>query len=217
MEPDIRTTAYFLWEARGRAHGHDQGDWFAAQTLLRRQDGLAPPRFARVDAAAVLKTLDRSRRDLSRALDSFSWIELAAHPQAIFDADRNRRLFFEDGFLNTCQGLLQKAQGVGGARKPQAFYYPDPDKYRGVVRLLGQGVRLPPPLFLYPAPFELEILDGVHRCLAALELARSQATAGSLGRDGLTLRVGFDPRRFAASSIAHEIWIRSLLYAEPPP
>lgn len=32
---EIAREAYFLWEARGRAHGHEAEDWFRAIELVR--------------------------------------------------------------------------------------------------------------------------------------------------------------------------------------
>ena len=213
MVSDIRTTAYFLWEARGQAHGNDLGDWYAAQALLRSKTSILQPQFQRVDPATVLNHFDISRRYDDRWLDSFSWIEIAAHPKSIFDGDRNRGLYFSEGFLWTCHRRLMDIPHPCA----NEFVYPDHGKVQRFACQLRQGLNLPPPLFLYPAPYQLEIIDGVHRCMAAFELAQSPETAGRFSGDDYTIWVGFDEYKFCAHAITYEIWIRSLLYSEASP
>jgi hypothetical protein len=43
-EEQIRERAYSLWEARGRASGDAEADWFAAEELLKAErDAASPP------------------------------------------------------------------------------------------------------------------------------------------------------------------------------
>jgi hypothetical protein len=218
MESDIRTAAYFLWEARGRVHGHDQADWYAAQVLLRRSSAISRPTFHTVNPAAALDKLEISHRGLHEFFNpSSSWIEITAHPKTIFDCDRNRRLHFDEGFLWACYRIF-KDPSVTHIAQSDHFPYRDLDAFRGitcqVLNTYRQGGNLPPPLFFYPAPYQLEILDGVHRCLAAFELAQAPATANGFSCADYRIRIGFNHHQLCASAVAHQIWVSSLGYSE---
>ncbi len=218
MESDIRTTAYFLWEARGRVHGHDQADWYAAQALLQRSSGISRPKFHKVNPAIILGNIEISHCGLHEFFNpSSSWIEIAAHPKTIFDCDRNRRLHFDEGFLWVCYRIF-KDPSVTQITPCHHFPYRDLDKFRSITSQLlaayRQGVNLPPPLFFYPAPYQFEILDGVHRCLAAFELAQTPAVAGCFSCADYRIWVGFNHDHRCAGDIVHQIWVSSLYYSE---
>ena len=215
-ENDIRTAAYFLWEARGRLHGHDQADWFAARALLLGTPPLPPPTFRDVNAAAIREALQLSHSGHAELFsDSSSWIEVAAHPQTIFECDRNRQLHFDEGFLSTCRRIL-KDTSITQIAQGHHFPYRDLGKFRDatwqVLAAYERGAALPPPLFFYPAPYQLEILDGVHRCLAAYELTQTGAN-GRFSFHNYRIWLGFDRTRMSPGAVTHQVWTTSVVHS----
>jgi hypothetical protein len=217
-ESDIRTAAYFLWEARGCVHGYDQADWYAAEILLHRRTVISRPEFHKVDAALILDNLEISHCGLHDFFNpSISWIEVSAHPKTIFEWDRNRRLHFDEGFLWACHRIF-KDLSITHIAQSHHFPYRDLDKFRSITDQLldvyRQGANLLPPLFFYSAPYKFEILDGVHRCLAAFELTRALAHAGDFSCADYLIWLGFNHDQFRAEVIAHQLWVSSLCYSE---
>ena len=45
FEEEVSDRAYALWQARGREHGNDQGDWFDAERELQPLDGQPIARY----------------------------------------------------------------------------------------------------------------------------------------------------------------------------
>lgn len=39
---EIARVAYELYEQRGRSHGHDLGDWFKAEEIIRQRTSIRP-------------------------------------------------------------------------------------------------------------------------------------------------------------------------------
>ena len=216
-ESDIRTAAYFLWHGRGRVHGYDKSDWYAAQVLLRSNNVSFRPKFHKVNAAAAIRNLHISHRGHDEFFKpSCTWIEMAAHPKTIFDFDQNRRLHFDEGFLNACYRIF-KDPSITRIAHSHHFPFRDLAKYRQAIyqfiNAYRQGADPPPPIFFCPAHYQLEILDGVHRCLAAFELALIPGTAGSFIGADYRIWVGFNHQRLSARAIAYQIWVSSLCYS----
>jgi hypothetical protein len=217
-ESDIRTAAYFLWEGRGRVHGFDKADWYAAQVLLRRNNASIGPRFHPVNAAVASGNLKISHRGHDELFNpSCTWIEITAHPKTIFDFDRNRRLHFDEGFLNACYRIL-KDPSITRIAQSHHFPFRDLANYRHatyqIINAYRQSVEPPPPIFFCPAPYQLEILDGVHRCLAAFELALSPRATGNFCGADYRIWVGFNHHQLCAGAIANQIWVSSLCYSD---
>lgn len=215
-EADIRTAAYFLWQARGHVHGQDELDWYAAQRILERRILDAPPSFKSVDASLVQRNIALSHCGHDELFSpSSQWVELAAHPRAMFDCDANRRLHFDEGFLCACHRIFNDLS-ITFIEPSDHFPYRDLAHFRrtthDVMAAYRAGASMPPPIFFYPAPYQLEILDGVHRCLAAYELARSNQP-GRFSPAGYRIWLGFDRERFDAHHIAHQLWVISLFHA----
>lgn len=216
MNYDIASAAYSLWEARGRVNGHDQADWYAAQALLRDMGSQPRPNYSMVDPGTVLGTLEISHQGIHEFFTpSNSWIEIPSHPRTIFDCDRNRRLHFDEGFLQACHRIL-KDSSITEIAPSHHFPYRDLDTFRSrantILEAYRRGEKLPPPLFFYPDSYQFEILDGVHRCLAAFELAENPAAAGDFRCADYRIWIGFNHNKFCADTIAHQIWVSSLCH-----
>jgi hypothetical protein len=216
-EDQIRAKAYELWEARGRVNGYDMEDWFAAETILKQIEHcskiLYPPCYSYITKTDILNRLHISHEGIDDFLrPSISWIEIAAHPETIFECDRNRALHFEEGFLCTCYRIF-KDINITYISREHHFPYKDLVKFRKknwqLVDMYCRGENLPPPLFFYPAPYQLEILDGVHRCLAAYELVQCRKeTSLHFSPAFFIVWLGFDRNFFSASIVAHQLLVR---------
>lgn len=213
-EADIRTTAYFLWQARGSALGQAELDWQAAKLLIKRSSPAAPPPHETIDPVRVHEIIARSHSGHDELFrPSTRWIELTAHPHAIFDCDRNRRLHFDEGFLCACHRIF-KDQSIVAIGPFDHFPYWDLAQFRratnDLVAAYRAGKYLPPPIFFCPAPDQLEILDGVHRCLAAYELAFPSNEPCNFSPADYRIWLGLDGDKFDAPHIAHQLWVTSL-------
>lgn len=216
MESDIRTAAYFLWQSRGCLLGYDKADWYTAEVLLHRRVQ-SRPKFQKVPEALILNNLKISHMGLFQFFNpSSSWIEITAHPKTIFDCDRNRRLHFDEGFLSACYRIF-KDLSITHVAQSHHFPYRDLNQFRTITYQMldayRQGANLPPPLFFYPGPYQFEILDGVHRCLAAFDLAQDSAIAGRFSCCDYRIWVGFNHDQFCDRAIAHQIWGSSVCYS----
>jgi hypothetical protein len=140
---------------------------------------------------------------------SSSWIETTTSIATIFKYDQNRRLHFDEGFLCACYRIF-KDTNVSSIGSADHFPYRDLTNFRTKVgrfaELYSQGIDLPPPLFFYPAPYQLEILDGVHRCLATLEIVRLGTMAAShFVPDRVRIWTGFNRDFFAADIVVNQL------------
>lgn len=146
---------------------------------------------------------------------SNSWIEVVTNPETIFACDKNRRLHFDEGFLCACYRILKDTSisSIGGA---DHFPYRDLLKFRKkteqLTELYRQGSDLLAPLFFYPAAHQLEILDGVHRCLAAFELVdRGRGNTDLALMAELRIWVGFNHSSFNPEFISQQLCVERVL------
>lgn len=107
-----RLTAYYLWEARGRAHGGDWADWYTAEELIR--DPCATGSTLRSSDYSVISTEKiTARLSISHAgIDQFFaainlWFEMRIDSLTLFQFDRNCKLHFDEGFLCTCHRIFK--------------------------------------------------------------------------------------------------------------
>jgi hypothetical protein len=215
--------AYNLWESRGKAHGGDRTDWHAAEVIhklaMTSCRAASPPYFSYVQVSELESGLDSSI--ISYMKEAFFnnplnyWVEISLDIGTVFKYDRNRRLHFDEGFLSACHRVF-KDEAIQSIADVDHFPYRDLSKFRANVealeRLYDNGTRLPSPLFFYSAPYQLEILDGVHRCLAAFELARRRKTAtdGQFSSHQYRVRLGVNRLRTDPAMLIHQLW------TEPP-
>lgn len=219
LKDHISIAAYYLWKARGCGHGHDKDDWYAAEILLScppdLHSKLYPPTYSYVGAEVVATNRIVSHAGFRNFLvPSNTWIEARTDPQTIFECDRNRRLHFNEGFLCTCYRVF-KDESVSSIARNHHFPFKDLRKFRQKIdnfkSIYERGEDLPPPLFYCPAPYELEILDGVHRCLAAFDLARSGGFALTRAEEGgLKICVGFNRDAIGLDTLVHQLWIGAI-------
>jgi hypothetical protein len=207
-EADIRTRAFELWLGRAKGHGHDKEDWYTAEAVLDVEEALGrklyPPEFRVVGPAEILGELQVSHAGINGFFSpGHLWIETAVAVETIFGFDRNRRLHFDEGFLNASYRVATDLS-VTAIGEESHFPYRDLSNVRAKIRQLAElyrsGVRLPPPLFFYPAPFQLEVLDGVHRSLAAFEALRNSGSAGFL------IWLGFNHQAFTPGLVIQQLW-----------
>jgi hypothetical protein len=207
-EADVKAKAYELWQGRGMRHGHDRDDWYAAELILELEPAwgrrLRPPEFHSIEPAEILRQVQISHAGLHEFFTpAHSWIETTAGLETIFEFDRNRRLHFEEGFLNACYRVVRDPS-ITAIAKASHFPYRDLPAVRKKVRqfaeLYKSRAHLPPPLFFYPAPHQLEVLDGVHRLIAALEATRNCEPCW------LTIWLGFNHRVFHGGQVVQQMW-----------
>ena len=213
-EAEIRTAAYFLWQARGRVLGQDELDWNAAKLLIKRPSPVTSPPYNTIEPALVHNSIAGSHSGHDELFrHSTRWIELAVHPRAIFDCDRNRHLHFDEGFLCTSHRIF-KDQSIVAIGPFDHFPYWDLAQFRratnDVIAAYRAGMNLPPPIFFCPARDQLEILDGVHRCIAAYELALPSNEPCGFSPADYRIWVGFDGDKFDAPHMTHQLWETSL-------
>jgi hypothetical protein len=209
---EIRLAAYYLWESRGRVAGYDQADWYAAERLAAnrgRIPGTARPphaAYAEVQPDVILKRFVISHAGAGEFFTERNlWIETNATVQTIFEYDRNRRLHFDEGFLTACHRVF-KDRTISSIHPDHHFPYKDLVRFRSKVSTFRSfylsGKKLPPPLFYYAAPHQLEILDGVHRCVAAFDAGRTP--------DWFSVWVGFNRDALSADAIVSQLWVGSI-------
>jgi len=220
----IRSKAYDLWEARGRLDGDDQMDWYTAETILRLEAIFCHvvflPYFSYVQVSQIQSDLSVINyvKEAFFSDSSNSWIEIFLDIETVFECDRNRRLHFDEGFLRACYRVFTDTR-VSSIADADHFPYRDLPKFRAKVECLTElhdhGDELPPPLFFYPAPYQLEILDGVHRCLAAFEVVqRRKATDCHFVPQRFRVWLGFNRLWTEPAMIVHQLWAKSLFYVE---
>jgi hypothetical protein len=189
-------------------HGHDQDDWYAAELILDLEQAwrrkLRPPEFRFVQPAEILGQVQISHAGIHEFFSpSHSWMETTVGLETVFEFDRNRRLHFDEGFLNACYRVA-KDLSITAIADVSHFPYHDLPALRQKVTqfaaLYKSGADLPPPLFFYPAPYQLEVLDGVHRSIAAFEVTRNCEPCW------LTIWLGFDHHVFHGGQVVQELW-----------
>lgn len=208
----VRKKAYELWQARGSGHGYDHEDWYIAEMLVQLEAefcrNLKPPAYRQVQPSEIIHEVQVSHTGIGEFFSpQNSWIEADTDLETIFELDRNRRLHFDEGFLAASQRVASDVS-ITLIADTDHFPYRDLPAMRQKIRrfesLYGNGIRFPPPLFFYPAAYQLEILDGVHRCLAACHVLKN-AEPGSF-----RIWVGFGQDRFCASQVVQQLWSCSL-------
>lgn len=212
-EDSVRRQAYQLWEIRGRGQGHDEEDWLAAEIVLKAESllgqRLSPLGFRCIGRHEIFSTLAISHAQIHDFFyPSASWIETEADIPTIFDFDQNRALHFDEGFLTACRRVAGDPT-IQTIAAEHHFPYRELTKLRQhiseVKMCYREGASIPPPLFFYPAPGQLEILDGVHRCLAAYTLWE-EAVLNAPYR----VWVGFDHTTIEAGVVVQQIWVHGL-------
>lgn len=211
-EDDVRLKAYELWRSRGRTHGHDQDDWYAAELLLESEHALRCtmrlPEFRRVDPAEILRQVQISHAGIQDFFTPLhSWIETAVDLETVLDFDRNRKLHFDEGFLNASYRVALDLS-ITAIADSSHFPYRDLQAVRSKIAqfaaMYKSGAHLPPPLFFYPAPCQLEVLDGVHRSVAAFQVLRNCRPAA------FTIWLGFNHQVFDAGVVVQQLWSHSM-------
>jgi hypothetical protein len=212
-EAALRRRAYELWKARGARHGHDQDDWYAAEMAIALEEKLdrklEPPEFRTVQPAEILRQVEISHAGIHDFFcPAHSWMETRADLETIFEFDGNRRLHFNEGFLAASRRVALDLT-ITAIDETSHFPYRDlpavREKIGALIARYRRGETPPPPLFFYPASGELEILDGVHRTIAAYEAARRFGSPGAL-----TIWVGFNSNLFDPGLVVQQLWCSSL-------
>lgn len=205
---NVRQRAYKLWQVRGCGHGYDQEDWYIANILLQLEEKLHkpldPPEFRRAQPREILGQVQVSHKGIYEFFSpKNSWIETTTDLETIFEFDRNRKLHFDEGFLTAARRIASDAS-ITAISNAHHFPYRDLVAMRQEVQRLASlyraGTSFPPPLFFYPAAYQLEILDGVHRCLAAFE------TLSDHKEPCFKIWVGFQHNKFCAGQVVQQLW-----------
>jgi|SRR5579859_2843087 len=204
----VRNKAYELWQARGNRHGQYHEDWYIAEMLVQLETKLRThldaPAYRQVSPSEILREVQVSHT----GIDDFfapqnSWIEADIDVETVFELDRNRRLHFDEGFLAASQRVAGDAS-IELIAATDHFPYRDlPAMRQKVARfasLYESGASFPPPLFFYPSAYQLEILDGVHRCLAASHALKN------LELKFFRIWVGFGKEMFYPSEVVQQLW-----------
>lgn len=216
----VRKKAYELWQARGGGHGYEQEDWCVAEMLLQLEAklhrNLEPPTYRCVQPSEILREARISHAGIREFFSpQNSWIEAATDLETIREFDTNRRLHFDEGFLVATQRIASDVSIQSIATTDHFPYHDLPEMRQKVQRfasLYRNGTSLPPPLFFYPNAYQLEILDGVHRCLAAFHVLKNPEPCS------FRIWVGFAQDRFCASQVVQHLWfcsLRRLYYSAP--
>jgi hypothetical protein len=213
LESLVRQNAYELWEVRGRSYGNDLEDWYDAERYLREilnRYGYFLLNFTYVDQGYIKNVRYISHEGKNDFLrEPNVWIETYAALKTIIEFDRNRKLHFDEGFLWACYRIFED-DTIQCISERDHFPYKDLKKFRNKVKQYVEkhkrGVEIVPPLFFYPAQNQLEILDGVHRCLAkfdACNLHRHKNIFEDL--DFIKIWVGFDQEKFSGEDLVMQI------------
>jgi hypothetical protein len=207
-EADVRRTAYELWERRGKGDHHDWDDWYGAELALdlerTRGQKMRPPAFRAVEPDEILSQVEISHAGICEFFcPAHSWIETAVDLQTVFEFDSNRRLHFDEGLLNAARRVAMDLS-ITRIAEDSHFPYRDLPSVRRKVgeftALYRSRAHLPPPLFFYPAPCQLEILDGVHRTIAACQVMRD------CGSSAFTIWLGFNHQSYDAGLVVQQLW-----------
>lgn len=174
------------------------------------------PPFALITSDEIIAKVQISHEGIQDFFTSTNlWIETFTHMHTIFEYDQNRRLHFDEGFLCACYRIY-KDMNISTIASADHFPYKDLFSFRKKIMEISEIYRsknsLPPPLFFYPAPYHLEILDGVHRCVAAFELAQiSRATENQFIPKSFKILVGFN-HGLDAEKVIQQLWTRSICH-----
>lgn len=93
-QADVQTRAYAIWEAEGCVHGHDQDQWFRAESVLRAPEHLpeatplivagSPELVAEPAPPAEHTLLDTIKEDakevVAMATNALHYVEDLIHP-----------------------------------------------------------------------------------------------------------------------------------------
>jgi hypothetical protein len=137
---------------------------------------------------------------------SNTWIEIQADILTVFEYDRNRKLHFDEGFLNSCYYIF-KNQSIRSISSYDHFPYKDLNKFRNKILSLKdsyqKGVYVPPPLFYYSNSHQLQILDGVHRSIALYDQALLNDNKEKCdAQNAAKIWIGFDHQRMSIDTVA---------------